>query len=55
VRLLAVRDASERAVLPLDEDAGEDENVHQEPRVPLAEAQVHEGLDASGPDTVSEV
>ena len=46
VRLLTVREARERAVLPFEEHAGEDQHVHQEPRLTLGEAEPHEGADA---------
>ena len=39
VCLLTVREARERAVLPFEEHAGEHQDVRQEPRLTLGEAQ----------------
>jgi hypothetical protein len=52
VSLLSVHQSRERAVLPFQEDAREDQDVHQEPRVALAEAKVHERRDAARPDAL---
>ena len=46
VRLLTVREARERAVLPFEEHAGEDEDVDQELRLGLSEPEPHEEADA---------
>ena len=46
VRLLAMREAGERAVLPLQEHAREDEHMDQEPRLALGEPEPHEASNA---------
>jgi hypothetical protein len=52
--LLAVRDAGEQPVLPFDEHAGEDEHMHQKPRLTLGKPEPHEGADPRGTDAVAE-
>ena len=50
VRLLAVRETGERAVLPFEKHAGEDEHVDEKPRLADREAQIHQRLDATRAD-----
>jgi len=45
MRLLAVGDAGERAVLPLQKDPCIDHDMHEEPRLALREAEASDGLD----------
>src|SRR5262245_4124316 len=53
--LLAVREAGERAVLPFDEDAGEDEHVDQEAGLTLGEPKARDGGNSRGADAVAEM
>ena len=54
VRLLAVREAGERAVLTLEEHAREDQHIRQEARLTLAEPELPDRLDALRRDAVAE-
>jgi hypothetical protein len=54
VRVLAVSDVGERAVLPFDEDAPVHQHVHQEAGLTLGEAERHDGLDACRSDAVAQ-
>ena len=53
VRLLAVGQSGEGAVLPLEEHPGEDQDVGQEPRLAFGEANFHEGKNASRLDALA--
>ena len=55
VRLLAVDDTGEGAVLPLEEDAGEHQDVHQEAGLTLREAEARDCMDAVFADAVAHV
>jgi hypothetical protein len=54
MRVLAVSDVCERAVLPFDEDAGVHQHVHQEAGLTLGEAERHDGVDAFRSDAVAQ-
>jgi hypothetical protein len=54
LRLLAVRQTGEGAVLPLEEHAREDEHVHNKLRLPLGESKPHEDAHAGRADAVAQ-
>src|SRR3954449_10549111 len=55
VRLLAVLDAGEGTVLPLEEDAGMHQDVDQKPRLPLGKPKLRDRFDPLVADAVAEV
>jgi hypothetical protein len=52
LRVLAVSDVGERAVLPFDEDARVHQHVNQEAGLALGEAERHDRVNAFRPDAV---
>jgi hypothetical protein len=54
MRLLAVYQTGERAVLAFDEHAGEDQDVGEKPGLPLGESKPHEPADPRGTHALSE-
>src|SRR5712691_1348825 len=55
LRLLTVRQACKRSVLPFDEHPGEHQHMHQKARLTQRKAQIHELLDSTRAGTLLQV